>query len=43
MDVTVWRDGYEYNLHFERGEIVGQLEKTELAKNQKKKTGTRTR
>ena len=43
MDVTVWRDGYEYNLHFERGEIVGQLEKTELPKTQKKKTGTRTR
>ena len=43
MDVTVWRDGHEYNLHFERGEIVGQLEKVELGKNQKKKTGTRTR
>ena len=43
MDVTVWRDGYEYRLHFERGEIVGQLEKTELPKTQKKKTGTRTR
>ena len=43
MDVTVWRDGYEYSLHFERGEIVGQLEKVELPKNQKKKTGTRTR
>ncbi len=23
MDVTVWRDGFEYKLHFERGEIVG--------------------
>ncbi len=23
MDVTVWRDGFEYRLHFERGEIVG--------------------
>ena len=43
MDVTVWRDGYEYRLHFERGEIVGALEKAELPKNQKKKTGTRTR
>ncbi|MBE6963971.1 MAG: DNA topoisomerase [Ruminococcaceae bacterium] len=40
MDVTVWRDGYEYRLHFERGEIVGGLEKTEFSK---KKTGTRTR
>ena len=43
MDVTVWRDGFEYSLHFERGEIVGELQKTELPKNQKKKTGTRTR
>jgi len=43
MDVTVWRDGFEYQLHFERGEIVGSLEKTELPRNQKKKTGTRTR
>ena len=24
MDVTVWRDGFEYQLHFERGEIVGE-------------------
>jgi len=43
MDVTVWRDGYEYALHFERGENVGGLAKTELSKTGKKKTGTRTR
>ncbi len=43
MDVTVWRDGYEYRLHFERGEIVGELQKTPLPKSQAKKTGTRTR
>ena len=43
MDVTVWRDGQEYSLHFERGEIVGQLEKKPLPKSQSKKTGTRTR
>ena len=43
MDVTVWRDGFEYRLHFERGELVGQLEKTPLPKSQAKKTGTRTR
>ena len=43
MDVTVWRDGYEYKLHFERGEIVGGLEKTPLPKSQAKRTGTRTR
>ena len=39
MDVTVWREGREYRLHFERGEIVGQLESTELTTN-KKRTGT---
>ncbi|MCQ2447961.1 MAG: toprim domain-containing protein [Oscillibacter sp.] len=43
MDVTVWRDGFEYALHFERGEIVGELQKTPLPKTQVKKTGTRTR
>ena len=42
MDVTVWRDGFEYRLHFERGELVGELEKTPLPKSQAKKTGTRT-
>ena len=43
MDVTVWRDGFEYRLHFERGELVGELAKTPLPKSQQKKTGTRTR
>ena len=42
MDVTVWREGKEYRLHFERGEIVGQLESTELTTN-KKRTGTTIR
>ena len=42
MDVTVWREGREYRLHFERGEIVGQLESTELTTN-KKRTGTTIR
>ena len=42
MDVTVWRDGYEYNLRFERGEIVGDLKKEFLPKSKAKKTGTRT-
>ncbi len=41
MDVTVWREGKEYKLHFERGEIVGKLEVTELTAN-KRKTGTCT-
>ena len=42
MDVTVWREGKEYRLHFERGEIVGKLESTELTTN-KKRTGTTIR
>ena len=44
MDVTVWRDGFEYQLHFKKGEVVGkkgqELEKTPLTR---RKTGTRTR
>ena len=47
MDVTVWRDGCEYNLHFERGEVTGEkgkeLRKEELSKSNLRKTGTRTR
>lgn len=39
MDVTVHREGKEYKLHFERGEIVGELQSAELTTN-KKKTGT---
>ena len=42
MDVTVWRDGKEYRLHFERGEIVGKLEISEQTGN-KKRTGTTIR
>ena len=37
MDVTVWRDGSRYDLHFEKGEIVGSLQK---APTDRKKTGT---
>ena len=44
MDVTVWRDGCEYTLHFAKGKVKGkkgeELQKTPLAK---KRTGTRTR
>lgn len=40
MDVEVIRDGYKYNLHFERGENVGGLKKE---KTTKKQTGTKTR
>ena len=43
MDVTVWRDGFEYQLHFKQGEIIGkkgqELQKTPLPR---RKTGTRT-
>ena len=39
MDVTVWRDGKEFRLHFEKGENVGGLQVQELTAN-KKKTGT---
>ena len=42
MDVTVWRDGKEYHLHFERGEIVGKLEVSDQTGN-KKRTGTTIR
>ena len=42
MDVTVWRDGKEYRLHFERGEIVGKLEVSGQTGN-KKRTGTTIR
>ncbi len=40
MDVEVYRDGYKYNLHFEKGENVGGLSKEEV---KTKRTGTRTR
>ena len=42
MDVTVWRDGKEYRLHFERGEIVGKLEISDQS-GSKKRTGTTIR
>ncbi len=29
MDVTVYRDGFKYELHFEKGRNVGGLKKTE--------------
>lgn len=38
MDVTIWRDGKKYSLHFEKGENIGGL-KQEPA--DRKKTGTR--
>lgn len=40
MDVEVFRDGYQYNLHFEEGVNKGGLSKVKKKYNQ---TGTRTR
>ena len=37
MDVTVYRDGFQYDLHFEKGENVGGLKKKEF---KGKRTGT---
>ena len=37
MDVTVFRDGYRYDLHFEKGETIGGLKK---AKCDYESTGT---
>ncbi len=37
MDVSVVRDGYKYDLHFEKGENIGGLSKTE---HKGRKTGT---
>ncbi len=38
MDVTVWRDGRKYDLHFEKGENIGGLRSEEYTK---KRTGSR--
>ncbi|HHX37629.1 MAG TPA: DNA topoisomerase, partial [Clostridiaceae bacterium] len=40
FDVTVIRDGYQYDLHFEKGENVGGLEKKSV---KGRRTGTRQR
>lgn len=40
MDVEVIRDGFKYNLHFEKGDNVGGLHKEPC---NKKQTGTKTR
>lgn len=34
FDVTVIRDGYKYELHFEKGENIGGLKKTKLKKSE---------
>ena len=40
MDIEVFRDGFQYNLHFEKGENIGGLQKTPT---NRRKTGTRTK
>ena len=40
MDVTVWREGTKYSLHFEKGENIGGLKKEPA---DRKKTGTTIR
>lgn len=40
MDVEIFRDGFKYNLHFEKGENIGGLQKEAV---RTKKTGTRQR
>jgi len=46
MDVTIQRDGFQYQLHFEKGENVGGLHKEPLNntgdKNDKSETGSTT-
>lgn len=40
MDVEVYRDEHKYNLHFERGRAVGEMQKEEA---KRRRTGTRIR
>lgn len=40
FDAEIYRDGYRYNLHFEKGENIGGLKKEET---NKKQTGSRQR
>ena len=41
MDVTVWREGFKYSLHFEKGENIGGLKKEPTDRG--RKTGTTIR
>ena len=40
FDVTIYRDGFKYTLHFERGELVGEMGKEPA---DRKKTGSKFR
>ena len=44
MDVTVWRDGNRYDLHFKKGKVVGKKgQELQIAPTDRKKTGTTIR
>ena len=43
LEVTVWRDGHEHTLAFEKGALVEPLKKKKLTGDEAKKTGTRVR
>ena len=41
MDVTVWRDGNKYELHFKKGKVVGKKgQELQISPADRKKTGT---
>ncbi|MGN1018294.1 MAG: type IIA DNA topoisomerase subunit B [Oscillospiraceae bacterium] len=41
MDVTVWRDGNKYELHFKKGKVVGKKgQEIQISPADRKKTGT---
>ena len=41
LEVTVWRDGYEHTLAFEKGVLADPLKKKKLSGDDAKRTGTR--
>ncbi len=44
MDVTVWRDGNKYELHFKKGKVVGKKgQELTVSPTDRKKTGTTIR
>lgn len=44
MDVTVWRDGNKYELHFKKGKVVGKKgQELSISPTDRKKTGTTIR
>ena len=43
MDAVIYREGYKYQLHFEKGENIGGLVKEKLSKGEAGKTGSITK